>query len=135
MKEIKVASSKKMLGITYINEQNNFITARGYNTLKKHNVLRHFTDDINRAKLFRVFMHDAWPLTHSKILGAELVSIFELKYRAEEHGRPWTGDLMKIQDEKHRYRVLKVSLDEEELNVYSVLVKKLDFEAKNAVEL
>ncbi len=114
-----------MLGKAYINENNEFLTTRGYNKLRKDNVLKHFTTKVSKAKIFNVFVNDLWPLSNTYVFDAQLVSLYILQFRTEEHARPWLGDVVRVNDESNEYEVLHVDLDEHELNVYKLLVKKL----------
>ncbi len=122
---IKIATSKQMLGKAYVNENNEFLTARGYNKLKKDNVLKHFTTQVSKAKIFNVFVNDLWPLTNTQVLDTEFVTLYILQYRTEEHTRPWLNEIVKVNNEPDRYQILSIDLDEHELNVYKLLVKKL----------
>ncbi len=114
-----------MLGKVYVNPSNEFLTTRGYNKLKNDNVLKHFTTKITKAKIFKIFVDDTWPLSNTHVFEAQLVSLYVLKYRTEEHLRPWVGDIMVVNNELDKYQVLSVGLDENELNVYKLLAKKL----------
>ncbi len=118
---------KKQFGYAYVDEQNLFLSIRGYNRLKKNQTNYHYEGKLAGAKIFDNCIHDTWPLLNKKLEGFTFQPLFEVHHEAEDQPRPLKGDMVSFLDDLSIYEIVHVSLCMLETGCFKLLLKKTNY--------
>ena len=125
MAKVYKALSKTYVGSAYINSKNEFFTSRSYRAVKAGKPLIGVTRFFTKAKIWRFFQDDLYPLTHDRIDGFRLTTLFYLEAKPQKSRVPRSGDAYQVEGEEQLYSVLKVEFSEKQKTGFKLLVKKI----------